>query len=104
MGLKNNINQTEEDRKKTAYHEAGHVIVSYETGHKISRASILPRGNALGVMFQKDKHEIFSNNSRDDLLDEVKVLLGGSPMSNSIRCLLSRIMQRRLIQKLLGDF
>jgi len=77
LGLKNNLVQTRAELEKIAYHEAGHTLISVLTGHEVSRVSILSRGHALGAMFQKDKHEVFSNNNRNDLLHEVIVLLGG---------------------------
>ena len=42
--------QSEEDRRMTAYHEAGHAIVSWEMPHMdpIHRISIVSRGMSLG--------------------------------------------------------
>ena len=45
---------TEEARRNTAYHEAGHAIMAmYSSGSTpLYKATILPRGRALGVTFQ----------------------------------------------------
>ena len=42
----------EEDRKRIAYHEAGHAIVGMLTdADPVRKVSIIPRGQALGVTF-----------------------------------------------------
>ena len=45
---------SEENRKLTAYHEGGHAIVALNTAgaHPIHKATIMPRGNALGMVTQ----------------------------------------------------
>jgi cell division protease FtsH len=70
--------QSDLDRKMTAYHEAGHAIVSYHLPHTdpVHRISIVSRGMALGFTLippQKDKvHETKTN-----LLEQISVMLGG---------------------------
>lgn len=51
---KNNMVITEEARKNTAYHEAGHAIMAMfsEGATPLYKATILPRGRALGITFQ----------------------------------------------------
>ena len=43
---------TDEDKKRTAYHEAGHALLALYTpaSHPIHKATILPRGRALGMV------------------------------------------------------
>lgn len=77
LGLKSKLKQTEEELAKTAVHEAGHVLVSVLKGCEVSRVSILSRTNTLGVAFIKDKHEIFSNNTKQDLIHHIMISLGG---------------------------
>jgi len=52
---------TEDDKKLTAYHEGGHAIVALneKASDPIHKATIIPRGRALGVVWtlpEKDKH------------------------------------------------
>ena len=70
--------QSDLDRKLTAYHEAGHAIVSHFLPHTdpVHRISIVSRGMALGFTLippAKDKlHE-----TRTHLLERVAVMMGG---------------------------
>lgn len=70
--------QTDLDRKMTAYHEAGHAIVTHELSHMdpVHRISIVSRGMALGFTLippQRDRiHE-----TRTHLLEEITSMLGG---------------------------
>jgi cell division protease FtsH len=70
--------QTEGDRKLTAYHEAGHAIVSHFLPHTdpVHRISIVSRGMALGYTLippAKDKlHE-----TKTHLLERIAVMMGG---------------------------
>jgi len=70
--------QSELDRKLTAYHEAGHAIVSHFLIHTdpVHRISIVSRGMALGYTLippEKDKlHE-----TKSHLLERISVMMGG---------------------------
>lgn len=69
---------TEELRKNTAYHEAGHAIMAMftEGATPLYKATILPRGRALGVTFQlpeMDKVDM----SRKECLARLDVCMGG---------------------------
>ncbi len=69
---------TEDDKKITAYHEAGHAVVAYfcPTQDPVHLISIIPRGRAAGFTMSlpvKDKTHM----SKRELLEEVNVLLGG---------------------------
>jgi len=68
----------EEERRMTAYHEAGHAVIAHFSSHSdpVHRISILSRGMALGFTLtppEKDKVQV----TKSELLDEVAVLLGG---------------------------
>ena len=69
--------QTEEDRKMTAYHEAGHALVSwYMPGmDPVHRISIVSRGMSLGhTMMEPTEHV---HETKTHLLEEIAVMLGG---------------------------
>jgi cell division protease FtsH len=67
-----------EERRNTAYHEAGHALVAkmLPGTDPIHKVSIIPRGRALGITQQLpiDDRHIYS---RDYLLNNITVLLGG---------------------------
>lgn len=69
---------SERDKKITAYHEAGHAVVSYYLENKdpVTHISIVPRGMAGGfTMYQPEKDEMHMMRSR--MLDDIVGLLGG---------------------------
>ncbi|ODS59128.1 MAG: cell division protein FtsH [Acidobacteria bacterium SCN 69-37] len=69
---------SDQEKKVTAVHEAGHALVAALLPHAdpVHKVTIVPRGMALGLTMQlplDDKH----NYSRDYLLDQLAILLGG---------------------------
>jgi cell division protease FtsH len=68
----------EEERKNTAYHEAGHAIVArlLPKTDPVHKVTIIPRGRALGVTMQLPVEDRYSYN-RDYLLNNIAVLFGG---------------------------
>jgi cell division protease FtsH len=69
---------SEEEKKVTAVHEAGHALLAVVLPHAdpVHKVTIIPRGMALGVTMQlpvDDKH----NYTRDYLNDQIAILLGG---------------------------
>ena len=78
MGIKHKKHMNEQERKMTAYHEAGHLIVLYilHPTDDVFKASIIPRREALGVVHHQPREELFTH-SRDKLLADIKVSLGG---------------------------
>jgi len=69
---------TEEEKRITAVHEAGHALLAVLLPHAdpIHKVTIIPRGMALGLTMQlptDDKH----NYSRDYLMDQMAILMGG---------------------------
>jgi len=69
---------TEESRKCTAYHEGGHAIMAIKTkgADPIHKATIMPRGNALGVTHQLPEGDQTSR-SRQQMFARMDVLMGG---------------------------
>ncbi len=69
---------TEDEKKVTAIHEAGHALLAVLLPHAdpVHKVTIIPRGMALGVTMQlptDDKH----NYSNEYLHDQLAILLGG---------------------------
>jgi cell division protease FtsH len=67
-----------EDRRRTAYHEAGHAIVGMLTpgADPVRKVSIIPRGLALGVTFSAPEGDRF-NYREPEIQAKIKVSLGG---------------------------
>ncbi|MEW8955104.1 ATP-dependent zinc metalloprotease FtsH [Clostridium sp.] len=70
--------QNEHERKLTAYHEAGHAIVTraLPNADPVHEISIIPRGMAGGYTLSLPKEDR-SYTSKSWLLDEMVILLGG---------------------------
>ncbi len=69
---------SEDDKRDTAYHEAGHVLVAAKREHSdpLHKVTIIPRGMALGVTMhlpEEDKHTV----TRDYLNTQLAILMGG---------------------------
>jgi len=69
---------TDEEKKNTAYHEAGHALVAAKLPHSdpVHKVTIIPRGMALGVTMQlpvDDRHSLYKNY----LETEIAILMGG---------------------------
>ncbi|GAB4300678.1 MAG: ATP-dependent zinc metalloprotease FtsH [Desulfuromonadia bacterium] len=69
---------SEEEKKNTAYHEAGHTLVAklLPNADPVHKVSIIPRGRALGVTMQLPMEDKHSYNT-ESLLDRIAVLMGG---------------------------
>src|SRR5204863_4996719 len=78
LGAERKVMLSEEDRRRTAYHEAGHAIVGMLTpgADPVRKVSIIPRGQALGVTFSAPDADRFNFDERH-LLAQIKVALGG---------------------------
>jgi cell division protease FtsH len=57
---------TDEEKKFTAWHEAGHALVnvSLEHTHPLHKVTIIPRGQALGVTMSLPKHDTYSTQKK----------------------------------------
>jgi len=70
---------TDEDRKETAFHEAGHALILLlkpETAEPLHKITIIPRGRALGVTHWLPEREKYSV-SKEELLTQIMTALGG---------------------------
>ncbi len=68
----------EEERRATAYHEAGHALVAelLPGTDPVHKVTIMPRGWALGVTWQLPEQDQVSN-YKDKMLNEISILFGG---------------------------
>jgi cell division protease FtsH len=69
---------TDEDKRDTAYHEAGHAVVaaSIPGADPVHKVTIIPRGRALGVTWQLPERDRYSA-TRDHMEGEIAILMGG---------------------------
>lgn len=69
---------SEHEKKLTAYHEAGHALVTrlLPSQDPVHQVSIIPRGRAGGFTMSLPKEDKYYA-SRSEMLDELVVLLGG---------------------------
>ena len=69
---------TEEEKRITAYHEAGHAILAKLCTHcdPVHEVTIIPRGNAGGFTMMRPEHDR-SYYSRSYMLDDICMGLGG---------------------------
>jgi cell division protease FtsH len=69
---------TDEDKKFTAWHEAGHALVNVmlQHTHPLHKVTIIPRGQALGSTMSLPKTDVLSRR-RKEMLDMIAVMMGG---------------------------
>ena len=75
---KKSMRLSDKEKRNTAYHEAGHAILSYllPTQDPVHQISIIPAGRALGYTLNiptEDKHSVY----KQELKEDICVLLGG---------------------------
>jgi cell division protease FtsH len=69
---------TDEEKKSTAWHEAGHALVNVllEHTHPLHKVTIIPRGQSLGSTMQLPEKDILSRRKKE-MLDDVAVTMAG---------------------------
>ncbi|MBA17889.1 MAG: cell division protein FtsH, partial [Sphingomonas sp.] len=69
---------TEDEKRMTAYHEAGHAIVALHepASDPIHKATIIPRGRALGMVMRLPERDSYSYH-RDKMYANLAVSMGG---------------------------
>ena len=72
------IVMSNEEKRNTAYHEAGHTMVAIKVPNAdpIHKVSIIPRGMALGVTMQLPEADRYSH-TRDYLEGQISIMMGG---------------------------
>src|SRR5882762_8529006 len=78
LGAERQVMISPEDRRRTAYHEAGHAIVGMLTkgADPVRKISIIPRGLSLGVTFSAPEADRF-NYRQPEVKARINVALGG---------------------------
>ena len=68
----------EEEKKLTAYHEGGHALVALTVPHTdpVHKATIIPRGRALGMVMQLPERDKLSMSYRQ-MMSRLAVMMGG---------------------------
>ena len=69
---------TDEDKKITAWHEAGHAIINVllEKCHPLHKVTIIPRGQALGATMSLPKEDVLNRQSQE-MCDTIAMTMGG---------------------------
>jgi len=69
---------TEDEKRATAVHEAGHALIHYHLKHSdpLHKVSVVPRGRALGVTISLPEKDVYSR-SKSWLDDRVAIMYGG---------------------------
>lgn len=69
---------TEEEKKLTAYHESGHAILALnvESADPVHKATIIPRGRALGMVMQLPEADRYSM-SYKYMISRLAIMMGG---------------------------
>ncbi|MFD1952308.1 ATP-dependent zinc metalloprotease FtsH [Sphingomonas arantia] len=69
---------TEDEKRMTAYHEAGHAVVALHevASDPIHKATIIPRGRALGMVMRLPERDSYSYH-RDKMYANLSVAMGG---------------------------
>jgi cell division protease FtsH len=78
LGAGRKVMMSDDDRRRTACHEAGHALVGMLTpgADPIRKISIIPRGAALGVTFSAPDADRY-NYTVEDLEGKIRMALGG---------------------------
>ena len=69
---------TDEEKRATAVHEAGHALIHYHLAHSdpLHKVTVVPRGRALGLTLSLPEKDVYSR-SRSWLDDRIAVMYGG---------------------------
>ena len=79
---------SEDEKRNIAYHEAGHALMTFNVPDTdpIHKATIIPRGRALGMVMQLPEADKLSQ-SREQMHSMLAVMMGGRVAEEEIRTL-----------------
>ena len=77
LGLRRRVKLSQKEKIQTAYHEAGHAIVTYLLAptKDVFKITITPRGHTGGVTWTPEREDTFIDD-QNQLLNEIKICLG----------------------------
>lgn len=86
LGMKRKRTLTPTEKRNTAYHESGHLIIMYalHPTNDVFKASIISRRYTLGVVYEQPREEIYAHN-KEKLLADIKVSLAGY-VAEKLKC------------------
>jgi cell division protease FtsH len=86
MGQRRYRKMLDDERRDTAYHEAGHLITLYllHPTDDVFKASIYMRRSSLGVVYHAPRYDYYSHN-RNKLLADIRVSLAGY-VAEQLKC------------------
>ncbi len=72
------VYMTDEEKRATAYHEAGHTLLHYylKNADPLHKVTIIPHGRALGLTMSLPEKDAYTKN-RSFLEDRIKICMGG---------------------------
>ncbi|MGN0839868.1 MAG: ATP-dependent zinc metalloprotease FtsH [Candidatus Ornithospirochaeta sp.] len=75
---KKSVFMTEDEKRATAYHEAGHTLLHYYLKHvdPLHKVTIIPHGQALGLTMSLPEKDQFTI-QKSYLMDRIKICMGG---------------------------
>ena len=78
LGIKHRMTVTPKEKEMTAYHETGHLMITYlkAPSKSVFKASIIPRRGTLGVVWSPEREELHSKN-KEQLSAEIMISFGG---------------------------
>jgi cell division protease FtsH len=78
LGIKYRLTVTPKEKEMTAYHESGHLIVTFlkAPSKTVFKASIIPRRGTLGVVWSPEREELHSQ-SKEQMLSNIMISLSG---------------------------
>jgi cell division protease FtsH len=78
LGLKRRVSYTPQEKERVAFHESGHVVVTYLAVPflDVFKATVIPRGPSGGATWTPEREEIYFRD-KNHLLGHIKASLGG---------------------------
>ena len=78
LGVKRRMKMSPAEKERAAYHEAGHLLVTYllVPSKEVYKASIVPRGQTAGAVWMTEKEDMIARD-KNLLLGEIKIAFSG---------------------------